>query len=66
MAFPVRTCALVGRFADPRIAETVGALLPHLQRRGVAVLVAEDAALPARPDAPRACPERSSAPAPTW
>jgi NAD+ kinase len=47
MAFPVRTCALVGRFADPRIAETVGALLPHLQRRGVAVLVAEDAALPA-------------------
>jgi NAD+ kinase len=46
MAFPVRTCALVGRFADPRIAETVGALLPHLQRRGVAVLVAEDAALP--------------------
>jgi NAD+ kinase len=47
MAFPVRTCALVGRFADPRIAETVGALLPHLQRRGIAVLVAEDAALPA-------------------
>ena len=47
MAFPVRTCALVGRFADPRIAETVGALLPHLLGRGVAVLVAEDAALPA-------------------
>jgi NAD+ kinase len=47
MAFPVRTCALVGRFADPRIAETVGALLPHLQRRGVTVLVAEDAGLPA-------------------
>ncbi len=47
MAFPVRTCALVGRFADPRIAETVAALLPHLQRRGVTVLVAADAALPA-------------------
>jgi len=43
MAFPVRTCALVGRFSDERIAESVGALLPHLARRGVTVLVAEDA-----------------------
>jgi NAD+ kinase len=47
MAFPVRACALVGRFADPRIAETVAALLPHLQRRGVTVFVAQDAQLPA-------------------
>jgi NAD+ kinase len=47
MAFPVRTCALVGRFTDPRIAETVGALLPHLQGRGITVLVDEDATLPA-------------------
>jgi len=46
MAFPVRTCALVGRFADPRIAESVGALLPHLQSRGVQVLVSDDAQLP--------------------
>jgi NAD+ kinase len=45
MAFPVRTCALVGRFADPRIAESVAALLPHLASRGVHVLVAADAAL---------------------
>ncbi|HEY2809195.1 MAG TPA: NAD(+)/NADH kinase [Steroidobacteraceae bacterium] len=37
----------MGRFADPRIAETVGALLPHLQRRGVTVFVAQDAQLPA-------------------
>jgi len=50
MAFPVRTCALVGRFADPRIAESVAALLPHLANRGVRVLVSEDADLP--PDAP--------------
>ena len=50
MAFPVRTCALVGRFADPRVAESVGALLPHLKSRGVQVLVSEDAELPA--DAP--------------
>ncbi|HEY1492689.1 MAG TPA: NAD(+)/NADH kinase, partial [Steroidobacteraceae bacterium] len=37
----------MGRFADPRIAETVAALLPHLQRRGVTVFVAQDAQLPA-------------------
>jgi NAD+ kinase len=49
MAFPVRTCALVGRFADPRIAESVAALLPHLASRGVQVLVSEHAELP--PDA---------------
>ncbi len=45
MAFPVRTCALVGRFADPRVAESVGTLLPHLKSRGVGVLVSEDAEL---------------------
>jgi len=39
MAFPVRTCALVGRFADPRIAESLWTLLPHLANRGVRVLV---------------------------
>ena len=50
MAFPVRTCALVGRFADARIAESVSALLPHLRSRGVRVLVSENAQLPA--DAP--------------
>jgi NAD+ kinase len=47
MAFPVRTCALVGRFADPRVAESVGALLPHLETRGVQVLVRKDAELAA-------------------
>jgi NAD+ kinase len=41
----VRNCALVGRFSDPRIAESVGALLPHLASRGVVALAAEDAAL---------------------
>ena len=45
MAFPVRSCALVGRFADPRVAETLSALLPHLAKRGVEVLVGEDAEL---------------------
>ena len=46
MAFPVRTCALVGRFSDPRVAESVATLLPHLRSRGVQVLVSEDAELP--------------------
>jgi NAD+ kinase len=45
MAFPVRTCALVGRFSDARVAESVGALLPHLKAAGVTVLVSEDAQL---------------------
>lgn len=58
MAFPVRTCALVGRFSDPRVAETVVTLLPHLQSRGVRVLVSEDAELPR--EAPvSAVPERT-------
>src|SRR5246127_2512931 len=43
MAFPVRSCALVGRFTDARVAETVNALVPHLVSRGVRVLVSEAA-----------------------
>jgi NAD+ kinase len=43
MAFPVRSCALVGRFSDARVAETVNALLPHLRSRGVQVLMSEAA-----------------------
>jgi NAD+ kinase len=43
MAFPVRSCALVGRFTDARVAETVHALVPHLVSRGVQVLVSEAA-----------------------
>jgi NAD+ kinase len=45
MAFPVRACALVGRFSDPRVAESVNALVPHLQARQVQVLVSDDAPL---------------------
>lgn len=58
MAFPVRVCALVGRFADPRIAESVGALLPHLRRRGVEVLVSEGTALGAGGSSAMEVPER--------
>jgi NAD+ kinase len=44
MGFPVRLCALVGRFSDPRVAESVGALVPHLLSRDVRVLVGEETA----------------------
>jgi NAD+ kinase len=46
MAFPVRVCALVGRFADPRVAESFAALFLHLQSRKVQVLVSDDTVLP--------------------
>ena len=46
MAFPVRACALVGRFADPRVAESVGALLPGLKARCAQVLVIDDGDVP--------------------
>src|SRR5215470_17550637 len=45
MGFPVRNVALVGRFTDPRIAEVIATLVPHLTSRGVTVLVSEDAEL---------------------
>ena len=46
MAVPVRACALIGRFSDPRVGECVTALLPHLKARGVQVLVIEGAERP--------------------
>jgi NAD+ kinase len=46
MAFPVRVCALVGKFSDPRVAESVWALLPHLASRGIEILVSTESALP--------------------
>ena len=42
MPFPARTCALVGRFRDPRVAESAHALLAHLVSRDVRVLVGAD------------------------
>lgn len=43
MAFPVRSCALICRFNDARVTDTVNALLPHLKSHGVQVLVVEAA-----------------------
>jgi NAD+ kinase len=46
MAFPVRACALVGRFADPEVAEPLSVLVPHLAARKITVLVGTDTPLP--------------------
>ena len=43
MAVPVRSCALICRFTDARVTDTLNALLPHLKSRGVQVLIAEAA-----------------------
>ena len=42
MKSPLHTCALIGHFAEPRIAESAGAVLAALTRRGLVVLVAAD------------------------
>ena len=52
MAFPARVCAFIGRFADPRVQESLALLLPHLAASGVEVLVSEE--LPASPGGARA------------
>jgi NAD+ kinase len=46
MAFPVRACALVGRFADPQVAEPLSVLVPHLTARHITVLVGAETPLP--------------------
>ncbi len=43
MAFPVRVCALIGKFTDARVAESAHALVPYLQSRQVTVLMSEEA-----------------------
>ena len=54
---PPRTCALVGRFTDPRVAESAQAALAHLSARGVTVRVDAAATLAACPGA-SGVPER--------
>jgi NAD+ kinase len=44
MQKPIRTCALVGKFQDPRVAECAEALVPELLARKLTVLVPQDAA----------------------
>jgi NAD+ kinase len=46
MGFPVRKCALIGRFVDARVAESMSILLPYLKSRSVQVLVSDTADIP--------------------
>jgi NAD+ kinase len=39
MALPAQACALIGRFSDPRVAESALTLLPHLKKRGIRALL---------------------------
>lgn len=57
MSFPVRVCALVGRFTDPRVGESVALLLPHLLSRGVQVITSEPLPPQAAPGAASVVPE---------
>jgi NAD+ kinase len=41
MALPAQACALIGRFSDPRVAESALTLLPHLKQRGIRVYLPE-------------------------
>jgi NAD+ kinase len=43
MQKPIRTCALVGKFQDPRVAECAQALVPELLARQLTVLAPQDA-----------------------
>src|SRR5579864_205558 len=42
MQKPIRTCALVGRFQDPRVAECASALIAVLNSRQLTVLALQD------------------------
>jgi NAD+ kinase len=50
MALPAQACALIGRFSDPRVAESALTLLPHLKKRGVRALLPEGDPLDAPAD----------------
>src|SRR3954469_24360808 len=57
MALPAQACALIGRFSDPRVAESALTLLPHLQKRGVRALLPEHDPLDAPADQVTRLPE---------
>src|SRR4051794_37892913 len=58
MGFPVRLCALVGRFPDPRVAESVSVLIPHLLSRQVEVIVSAETTYSGDPAGIRRLPEK--------
>src|SRR5688572_3755851 len=61
MALPAQACALIGRFSDPRVAESALTLLPHLKKRGVRALLPKDDPLAAPADLVTRIPEEEIA-----
>ena len=61
MGFPVRLCALVGRFSDPRVAESVSVLIPHLLSRQVEVIISAETTYSGDPAGIRRVPEEDIA-----
>jgi NAD+ kinase len=57
MALPAQACALIGRFSDPRVAESALILLPHLKKRGIRALLPESDPLTASADLADRVPE---------
>jgi len=61
MALPAQACALIGRFSDPRVAESALTLLPHLKKRGVRALLPAADPLEVSPDLVERIPEQEIA-----
>jgi NAD+ kinase len=61
MALPAQACALIGRFSDPRVAESALTLLPHLKKRGVRALLPKDDPLAAPAELVTRIPEEEIA-----
>ena len=61
MALPAQACALIGRFSDPRVAESALTLLPHLKNRGVRALLPANDPLAVPPDMAERLPEHEIA-----
>ena len=57
MALPAQACALIGRFSDPRVAESALALLPHLKKRGIRALLPDTDPLQVSADLAHRVPE---------
>jgi NAD+ kinase len=52
----IRTCALIGRFQDPRVAECAVALVPILQSHQLSILAPQDATAASAPSGVRIVP----------
>jgi NAD+ kinase len=47
---PIRTCALIGKFQDPRVSECAGALVKEMLARKLTVLAPDDATAASAPE----------------